>query len=86
VINQLMDNFHVLSGILIEKCSFQVLHLVNSMQSQAWSTNWHSAIDRSIAIDLLAIPGVQHWFKRCRNLSTKNSIAISVKTQTLTTA
>jgi len=33
VTNQLMDNFYVLSGILIEKCSFR--YLVNSMQNQA---------------------------------------------------
>jgi len=29
------------------------------MQNQAWSTNRHLAIDRSIAIDLLAIPALQ---------------------------
>jgi len=37
---------------LIEKSSFR--YLVNSMQNQARSTNRDSAIDRSIAIDMLA--------------------------------
>jgi len=61
--NQLMDDFYVLSKILIENCSFQLS--CQSMQNQARSTNWHSAIDRSIAIDLLAIPGVE--YNRNRN-------------------
>jgi len=43
--------------ILIEKCFFR--YLVNSMQNQARSTNWHSAIDLSIAIDLLATPALE---------------------------
>jgi len=29
------------------------------MQNQAWSTNWDSAIDQSIAIDLLATPALE---------------------------
>jgi len=36
VTNQLMDNFYVLSGILIEKFFFR--QLVNSMQNQVQST------------------------------------------------
>jgi len=44
VTNQLMDNFYVLSGILIEKFFFR--QLVNSMQNQVQSTKWHSAINR----------------------------------------
>ena len=35
-------------------------YLVNSVQNQARSTNWHSAIDRSIAIDL-ATPDFYFW-------------------------
>ena len=31
------------------------------MQNQARSTSWPSAIDRSIAIDLLATPGLKQW-------------------------
>jgi len=34
-------------------------YLVNSMQNQARSTIWHSAIDRSIAINVLAAPGLR---------------------------
>jgi len=45
VTNQLIDNFYVLSGILIEKCSF-FRQVVISMQNQVQSTKWHSAINR----------------------------------------
>jgi len=45
---------YVLSGILILIESVLFSNLVNSMQNQARSTSWASAIDRSIAIDLLA--------------------------------
>ena len=30
------------------------------MQSQVQSTKWHSAIDRPIAIDVLAAPDLEH--------------------------
>jgi len=39
---------------LIEKRYLR--HLVNSVQNQTRSTNWDSAIDRSIAIYLLVTP------------------------------
>ena len=51
--NQLMDNFYVLSGILVEKYSFQVSCEFNAKLG---------AIDRSIAIDLLATPALHHSF------------------------
>jgi len=60
---------YVLSGILIESVLFS--YLVNSMQSQARSTSWVSAIDRSIAIDLLAIPAVG---KQLRSPNTGNEL------------
>ena len=44
------------------------LFIVNSMQNQVWSNNWHSAIDqsiahRSIAMDVLATPGIGELFE-----------------------
>ena len=42
---------------------------VNSMQNLARSTNWDSAIDRSIAIDLLATPALVHETEDCSILT-----------------
>jgi len=57
--NQPIDGeFYVLSGILILIESVLFSYLANLMQNQARSTSWASAINRSIAIDLLATPGV----------------------------
>ena len=50
--------FYVLSGILILIESVLFSYFVNSMENQAQSTSWALAINRSIAIDLLATPGV----------------------------
>jgi len=61
VTNQLMDNFYVLSAILIEKCSFWV-----SCQSSVKSGAIDQVTlgDQSVdAIDLLATPGLLQHLK-----------------------
>jgi len=52
--NQLMDKFLDFLEYWLKSVLFT--YLVNSMQNQARSTNWDSAIDLSIAIDLMATP------------------------------
>jgi len=55
VTNQLMDNFYIFSGILIEKCSFKVFGQFNA---KSGAINQVTLGDRPVdAMNLLATPG-----------------------------
>jgi len=67
--NQLMDNFYVLSGILIEKCSFW---LSSQLNTKSGATDQETFGDRLVdAIDLLATPGLFQCLIRSFSILTQ---------------